>query len=124
MLSVSDEFRNKYITFARKESLTTFGAETYYGQDFIYKTSIGKIKVFSIPYPFKGKEDLQMFKIEKSNIDNYKDINRYLKFIEDFDCDLFDNAVIPSLLAKKYSVINLQPGSKVLDLLSQIGLKK
>lgn len=124
LLSVSDEFRNKYITFARKESSTTFGAETYYGQDFIYKTSSGKIKVFSIPYPFKGKEDLQMFKIEKSNIDNYKDINRYLKFIEDFDCDLFDNAVIPSLLAKKYSVINLQPGSKVLDLLSQIGLKK
>ena len=52
LLSVSDEFRNKYISFARKESSTTFGAETYYGQDFIYKTSIGKIKVFSIPYPF------------------------------------------------------------------------
>ena len=124
LMAVSDEFRNKYITFARKESSTTFGAETYYGQDFIYKTSGGKIKVFSIPYPFKGKADLQKFKIEKSNINNYRDINRYLKFIEDFDCDMFDNAVIPSLLAKKYSVINLQPGAKVLDILSKIGLKK
>lgn len=124
LLVVSDDFRNKYITFARKESSTTFGAETYYGQDFIYKTSGGKIKVFSIPYPFKAKDDLQKFKIEKSNIKNYKDIDRYLKFIEDFDCDMFDNAIIPSLLAKKYSVINLQPGSKVLDILSQTGLKK
>lgn len=124
LLAVSDEFRNKYINFSKKESSTTFGAETYYGQDFIYKTSSGKIKVFSVPYPFKGKDDLQYFKIEKSNIQNYKDINRYLKFIEDFDCDMFDNAIIPSLLAKKYSVINLQPGSKVLDLLSQTGLKK
>ncbi len=124
LLAVSDEFRNKYITFARKESSTTFGAETYYGQDFIYKTSNGKIKVFSIPYPFKGKDDLQNFKVEKSNINNYKDMNRYLKFIEDFDCDMFDNTIIPSLLAKKYSVINLQPGSKVLDILSQTGLKK
>lgn len=124
LLVVSDEFRNKYITFARKESSTTFGAETYYGQDFIYKTSGGKIKVFSIPYPFKGKEDLQKFKIEKSNINNYNDVNRYLRFIEDFDCDMFDNAVIPSLLAKKYSVINLRPGSKILDILSQTGLRK
>ena len=123
ILCVNDNFRKKYINFSRQESSTTFGAETYYGQDFIYKTSKGKMKVFSVPYPFKSKENIEEFKVQKSKLENYKSIGRYLKFIEEFDCDMFDNAVIPSLLAKKYSVINLQPGSKVLDLLSKSKLE-
>ena len=37
IMCVTDEFRDKYIDYNRTASSTTFGAETYYGQDFIYK---------------------------------------------------------------------------------------
>jgi len=123
ILCVTDEFRTKYINFTRPESSSTFGSETYYGQDFIYKTSKGKMKAFSIPYTSKNKENIEQFKIQKSELSRYTDINNYVKFIEDFDCDLFDNSVIPAVLARKYSMINLQPGAKVLDLISSTNLQ-
>ena len=124
ILCISDDFRTKYITFNRQESSSTFGSETYYGQDFIYKTSKGKMKAFSIPYPFKNKENIKQFKIQKSEINRYTNISKYIKFIEDFDCDMGDNSVIPAVLARKYSVINLQPGTKVLDLISASNLQQ
>ena len=123
ILCISDAFRAKYISFTKQVSSSTFGSETYYGQDFIYKTSKNKIKAFSIPYTFKNKENIKEFKIQKSELANYSNITNYLQFIEDFDCDLFDNSVIPSVLAKKYSIINLQPGAKVLDLITSSKLQ-
>ena len=81
------------------------------------------MKAFSIPYTFKNKENIEKFKIQKAELSRYNDINDYVKFIEDFDCDLFDNSVIPAVLARKYSVINLQPGAKVLDLISSTNLQ-
>lgn len=116
---VSDEFRAKYIDYHKIESGTTFGNETFYGQDFIYKNSKGKIKVFQIPYPYRDKSNLQVFKNEKSNIKNYKDLDRYIKFLDDFDSDMFSNSIIPAVLSKKYSIINMQPGSDVLNLISK-----
>ncbi len=122
LLCVTDEFRDRYINYCRKASSTTFGAETYYGQDFIYKTSKGKIKTFSIPYPFCNKTNMSEFKKEKSNLSNYTNIKNYVNFLEDFDCDMFDNSIIPSVLARKYSIINLRPGTKVLNILSKNNL--
>jgi hypothetical protein len=46
---VSDEFGDKYINFNREASGTTFGAETYYGQDFIWKNEQGNILIFDLP---------------------------------------------------------------------------
>lgn len=50
LLCVSDEFRDKYINYNREASGTTFGAETYYGQDFIWKNEQGNILIFDLPY--------------------------------------------------------------------------
>ena len=60
-----------------------------------------------------------MFKIEKSNLSNYTDLHRYIKFIDDFDCDMFTNSIIPSVLSKRYSIISMQPGAGMINLISK-----
>ena len=116
---LSDEVRNKYITFNKNAASDTYGKETYFGQDFLYKNKKGKVFVFNVPYPFADKSKEQHFKIEKSNIANYKNIKIYTDLLDDFDCDLYENALIPTVLAHKYTAISMAPGSKVLDLLSK-----
>lgn len=43
----------------------------------------------------------------------------YLKLINEFECDLYEGAVVPVALARKHTVISLKPGSQVLDLLTK-----
>lgn len=119
ILCVSDEFRNMYIDYNKTESSTTFGNETFYGQDFIYKNDKGRVKVFQIPYNVRDKSNLQVFKIEKSKLENYPDLNKYIKFLDDFDCDMFTNSIIPSVISKKYSMISMQPGVSMINLISK-----
>ena len=116
---LEDDFRYKYIAFDKSPSATTFGSETYYGQDFLFKTQSGRTFVFDVPYPFQDKQNKVEFAKQKSDIINYKNIGNYIKLIEDFECDLYENAVVPIALAHKYTAISLEPGSKVLDLLSK-----
>jgi hypothetical protein len=116
---LEDDFRYNYIAFDKNPSSSTFGSETYYGQDFLFKTASGRVFVFNVPYPFRDKQDKASFSIDKSKISNYSNIGAYTKIIEDFECDLYENAVVPIALAHKYTAISLEPGSKVLDLLSR-----
>lgn len=116
---LSDEVRNKYVTFNKNAASDFFGKETYYGQDFLYKNKKGNVFVFNVPYPFDEKSKEHNFKFEKSNISNYKNIKIYTDLLDEFDCDLYENALIPTVLAHKYTAISLAPGSKVLDLLSK-----
>ena len=39
---VTDDFRNSYVDFNKTPSSTTYGNETYYGQDFLLKTKSGR----------------------------------------------------------------------------------
>lgn len=114
---LTDEFRNKYINFDKKPAGKTFGLETYFGQDFLYKNKKGSTFVFNIPYPFREKGG--NFKDEKSNVKNYKNLKLYTDLLDEFDCDLYENSLVPTVLAHKYTAISLAPGSKVLDLLSK-----
>lgn len=111
----------KYID-SQIPSSSTFGSETYYGQDFIYKSKSGKLMVFNLPYPFKDKTDLKTFIKEKSEINKYKNLNKALFLLEEFECDLYSNTIIPVALARKHTVISLKPGSKILDLLTKNSL--
>ncbi|MDH6456694.1 hypothetical protein M2102_000307 [Fusobacterium sp. PH5-7] len=122
ILCLSDEIRNKYVNFNKTPSSSTFGNETYYGQDFIYKSKSGKLVVFNIPYPFKDKTDLKIFIKEKSKSSNYKNLNKAILLLEEFECDLYNNTVIPVALARKHTIISLKPGSKILDLLTRNSL--
>lgn len=122
IFSVSDEFRDKYINFDREPSSTTFGAETYYGQDFLLKTASGKLFIFNALLPYRDKHNNAVFKIEKSNLLNYINIGSYAKLIEEFECDLYSSALVPIALAQKYTAISLEPGGKILDLLAKNAL--
>lgn len=123
---VSDDYRYQYIIASRDPSKTGFGDETYYGQDFLYKTSSGRNFVVSIPYPFegKGKQEDGKFHLLKTDIDRYPNLFRTLALIQSFETDLYNNAVIPIALAHRYTAISAQPGGKVLDILSKSSFPK
>lgn len=121
---VTDDFRNSYVDFNKTPSSTTYGNETYYGQDFLLKTKSGKLFVFDVPYPFPNKDNIALFKKEKADIKKYSNIGAYVRLIEDFESDLYESAVVPIALAQKYTAISLQPGGKVLDLLAQRSVSK
>lgn len=122
MMCVSDEFRNKYIDYNRDPSSTTFGAETYYGQDFIYKSKKSKMFVFNLPYPFGTKNNKEFFKQQKSIIDNYNALSTAIGIINEFDCDMSNGKIVPIILSEKYTAISLKPGATMLDLLTKINI--
>ena len=121
---VTDDFRNIYVDFNKTPSSTTYGNETYYGQDFLLKTKSGKLFVFNAPYPFPNKDNIAEVKREKANIEHYSNIGAYARLIEDFESALYESAVVPIALAQKYTAISLQPGGKVLDILAQSAVKQ
>lgn len=124
ILSISDDYRFKYILPARTAAKNCFGDETYYGQDFIYKTESGRVFVLGIPYPCSSKRPLTTFATLKDNTDSYPQLLRTLATIQTLESDLYNNAVVPIALAHKYTSISLAPGGRILDILSrEIGQK-
>lgn len=125
LLPIDDEYRYAYILAGREPSGNGFGSETYYGQDFVYKTPSGRFFVFAVPYPFLNKESGQIpFAAAKVQTDRYVELPRALSLIRHFECDLYENAVIPTALAHRYTAISLEPGGRVLDLLTKDALRK
>lgn len=121
IMCITDDFRDRYIDFNRDASNTTFGAETYYGQDFIYKSKKGRTFVFDLPYPFSNKNNKEIFKTEKCKLKYYNDtLSIAIKLIDEFDCDLVEGKIVPAILSEKYTAINIEPGATVLDLLTKI----
>jgi hypothetical protein len=124
LLAIDDEYRYKYILSGRDPSQNGFGFETYYGQDFIFKTPSGRTFVFAIPYPYASKDAMGVdFVREKIKFENYPQLHQALKLITHLESDLFENAVVPIALAHRYTAISFQPGGRVLDLLTRNALK-
>lgn len=119
---IDDDYRHKYITPTKEQSENGFGYETYYGQDFIFKTPLERNFVFAIPYPFRSKDN-DGFVDAKVELDNYTDLGRAIKLIKHFESDLYENAVVPIALAHRHTAISLAPGGQVLDLLTQDALQ-
>jgi hypothetical protein len=123
ILPVDDTYRYKYIFAGRDPAGNGFGYETYYGQDFIYKTASGRTFILALPYPFATKlppgVDFIKAKVE---VRRYPELARALALINHFETDLYENAVVPIALANKYTAISLVPGGRVLDILTRKGL--
>ena len=120
---VDDEYRAKFIR-GNEMLNANFGHETYYGQDFIYKTESGRIFTVGIPYPFPNKNNPAEFSKKKVDPKNYGDtIARAFSLIRYFEFDLYENAVVPIALAHRHASISLVPGGKVLDLVSRAALE-
>jgi hypothetical protein len=97
--------------------------ETYYSQDFIYRTPSGRTFVFAVPYPFASKEG-PGFVQAKTEIGRYEELPRTLALIGHFESDLYQNAVVPIALAHRYTAISLVPGGRVLDILTREALRE
>lgn len=121
---ISDDYRYKYIKGSDAPS-ENFGHETYYGQDFIYKTLSGKIFNFALPYPFYNKENVNQFAKDKVDYSKYGSlIARACKLINYFEMDLYENAIVPVALAHRHASISIVPGSKVLDIISGLNINR
>ncbi|WP_374343387.1 hypothetical protein [Azonexus sp.] len=117
---VDDEYRNRYINAVNNDN---FGTETYFGQDFIFKSGKGRIFTVGIPYPAPKKSGTKEFSQLKSDVTNYGDqIAKAFDVIRYFELDLYDNAVVPVALAHRHASISLMPGGKVLELMTRHGL--
>lgn len=123
---VDDDYRNKFITGSDNPS-ANFGNETYYGQDFLFKTERGRIFNFALPYPFPDKTyggGGRAFAVAKAEIHRYgAQIARACDLIRHFEMDLYDNAIVPVALAHRHASISLVPGGQVLNLLVRSGLR-
>jgi hypothetical protein len=123
---VDDEYRSQYITGGDSPA-ANFGNETYYGQDFLFKTERGRIFNFAIPYPFADKTidgGGRGFAKAKVDLAHYGSlVERACDLIRHFEMDLYDNAIVPVALAHRHASISLVPGGKVLDLLVRSGLQ-
>lgn len=117
---LDDDYRNRYISSVNNDN---FGYETYFGQDFIFKTTKGRIFTVAIPYPFEIRTATRSFAKEKANVANYGNkLAHAFDLIRHFQLDLYENAVIPIALAHRHASISLVPGGKVLDLVTRHGL--
>jgi hypothetical protein len=122
---IDDDYRNQFITGGDSPA-ANFGNETYYGQDFLFKTESGRIFNFAIPYPFEdktfggGARAFAQAKVEMSRYGSL--IERACDLIRHFEMDLYDNSLVPVALAHRHASISLVPGGKVLDLLVRSGL--
>lgn len=122
---IDDAYRHTYITGSDTPS-DNFGNETYYGQDFLFKTERGRIFNFALPYPFADKGDggggkaFAQLKVDLSHYGSL--IERACDLIRHFELDLYDNAIVPVALAHRHASISLTPGGKVLDILTRAGL--
>jgi hypothetical protein len=117
---IDDEFRYRFMLGNREPSGKTFGYETYYGQDFIYKTASGKTFNFLIPYPYSSKDLTHSdFNFEKTKIENYENLPRAIALINNLESDLYKNAVVPIALAHRFTAISFEPGGRVLDVFAR-----
>lgn len=119
---IDDEYRNRYIS-ASSDKSENFGHETYYGQDFIFKTRSGKVFVFALPYPYQIKTSRDEFSKSKVDVSKYFNLGKAMNLISHFELELYENAIVPVALAHRHASISLVPGGKVLDILSRKGLK-
>jgi len=119
LLLITDEYRYKYIYAGRELAQNGFGYETYYGQDFIFKTPSGRSFVFALPFPAASKSPAESFLRKKEDLKSYANLKRALAALYHFESDMYENALVPIALAHKYTAISLAPGGQVLNLFSR-----
>jgi len=124
---LDDNYRNAYIK-GSDEPAANFGNETYYGQDFLFKTERGRIFNFALPYMFPNKNidggGVRFAEIKVKTESYGSLISRACDFIRHFELDLFESAIVPVALAHRHASISLTPGGKVLDIIAKAGLTK
>lgn len=123
LLLVDDDFRYRWI-LQRDRAQRFFGERTHYGQDFVYKARSGRMFVFAIPFP-RSKTDQSEFTATRLDLDSYSPwLRRALRVVAELECDLYENATIPVVMAHRYTAISLIPGGRVLDIVGHEALQR
>ncbi len=120
--ALTDEYRYTYIDPGKLGSEKNFGDETYFGQDFLVKSSTGRCFAMLLPYPFDKTRP--NFRSEKSKLSNYEELDKALQTLFDLESAMYGGAVVPIMLAHGNASISLVPGGKVLDLISRSAVSK
>lgn len=123
---LDDEYRNKHIKGSEAPA-ANFGNETYYGQDFLFKTERSRIFNFAIPYMLEDKKVTNGTKFAQLKCDQkaYGSlIERACDLIRYFELDLYESAIVPVALAHRHASISITPGGKVLDIITKAGLSR
>lgn len=116
---ISDQYRYDFIDVSKRGRTANFGQETYYGQDFLVKTNEGRLFPMCLAYPLPEKKDEPTFQKKKMDMELYTTMGRALKVLTTFESDLYQNSMIPVILAHRHASISLTPGGKVLDILAK-----
>lgn len=116
---ISDDYRDTYINGIAPQN-KNFGHETYYGQDFIFKTRDGQIFDVCLAYPMPDKKDRAGFATRKAEAHRYDEwLGRAFKLIDHLQFDLYQSAVVPIALAHRHASISLKPGGTMLQVLAK-----
>jgi hypothetical protein len=116
--AISDDYRAEFINGIAPLT-DNFGHETYYGQDFIYKTDSGRVFDVCLVYPFANKQDRREFAKKKAESEHYGNwLARAFALVRHLEFDLYENAVVPVALAHRHASISLSPGGTLLDVLT------
>jgi hypothetical protein len=71
----------------------------------------------SLPYPWDSKED-PGFKSSRFDLSKYRNVDAAIGIVDMFQSDLYENSMVPVILAHEYASISLAPGGKILDLVT------
>lgn len=114
---VTDDYRYLTILGNNRARAKPFGDEFYYGQDVLLKTAEGRQFLISLPYPWDTKDDAG-FKSSRFDLSRYRSAGIAIEIIKLFQSDLYENSMIPVILAHEHASISLAPGGKILDLVT------
>lgn len=115
---LDDQYRYSRVVTSRAPNSAGFGRQSYYGQDFLFRSASGRIHVFSLPYPSATKTDSDFDQI-KTDHTQYPQLPVMLAMIERLVSSRHPDALVPTLLAHRVTALSRRPGGRVLELFSR-----
>lgn len=106
ILILTTDYIYSYIKFGREKKDEAFGSSTYYGNKLIFKSSTGKMYVATIP----TRKNLISPKKE-----DFPNMDIILKNINILKCELYEDAIVPIVLANRLVSISDYPSSLILE---------
>ena len=109
---ISDAYIKENIVFS--ETIKPYGADTYFGRKFFYKTKSGARLVASVPYLRQGDDDTT-----RAEASQYPRLAEAMGVLDQIGSSRFPNAVSPLVAAHAEAAIPLHLGSRVLEKLAR-----
>ncbi|WP_158598829.1 DNA double-strand break repair nuclease NurA [Haloarcula sp. Atlit-47R] len=116
LLYMDDDYIYDYVIPSR-QSASGYGSRTYYGQRFIYRSSNGGLYVVTVP-KIPGEDAAPHLP------EAYPWLDRVLSTIEQAQTSLYENALLPVVIAHQLAAMPAEMGSSVLRLFSQSELDR